>query len=66
MSSVTRQVAEDVRQGRLNRVLEGFEVSPGSASGLINALYLPSHRDSSRIRAFIALVEEILAVPATR
>ncbi|MDU9389994.1 LysR family transcriptional regulator [Pseudomonas sp. zfem002] len=59
-------VAEDVRQGRLNRVLEGFEVSPGSASGLINALYLPSHRDSSRIRAFIAFVEEILAVPATR
>lgn len=53
-------VLDDVRQGRLLRVLEAFEASPGSASCAINALYLPSHRDSSRIRAFVGFLEEIL------
>lgn len=60
-------VAEDVRQGRLVRVLEAFETSPGSASCVINALYLPSHRDSSRIRAFVAFLEEVQgSVPGAR
>ncbi|MEE1922472.1 LysR family transcriptional regulator [Pseudomonas sp. 148P] len=53
-------VDEDVRQGRLVRVLAGFEASPGSASCSINVLYLPGHRESSRIRAFVAFLEEIL------
>jgi len=53
-------VAEDVRQGRLVRVLEGFEASPGSSSCVINVLYLPGHRDSSRVRAFVRFLEEIL------
>ncbi|WEJ74846.1 LysR family transcriptional regulator [Pseudomonas sp. PSE14] len=53
-------VAEDVRQGRLTRVLAGYDASPGGASCLINALYLPNHRGSSRIRAFIAFLEDAL------
>lgn len=53
-------VADDVRQGRLVRVLEAYEANPGTASGKIHALYLPRHRDSSRIRAFVGFLEEIL------
>lgn len=54
-------VREDVSAGRLTRVLEQYEVNPGSASTCINALYLPNHRGSSRISVFIAFLQEILA-----
>lgn len=54
-------VRDDVGQGRLTRVLEQYEVNPGTASTCINALYLPNHRGSSRINVFIEFLEEILA-----
>ncbi|WP_248799209.1 LysR family transcriptional regulator [Pseudomonas sp. MWU13-2105] len=54
-------VAEDVRQGRLTRVLANYEVNPGEANGMINVLYLPNHRGSSRVKVFIAFLEEILS-----
>ncbi|WP_028682633.1 LysR family transcriptional regulator [Pseudomonas chlororaphis] len=54
-------VRDDVGQGRLTRVLERYEVNPGTASTCINALYLPNHRGSSRINVFIEFLEEILA-----
>ncbi|AZF05361.1 LysR family transcriptional regulator [Pseudomonas sp. R5-89-07] len=54
-------VREDVSAGRLTRMLEHYEVNPGSASTCINALYLPNHRGSSRINVFIAFLQEILA-----
>lgn len=54
-------VREDVAAGRLTRLLERYEVNPGSASSCINALYLPNHRGSSRINVFIDFLEEILA-----
>jgi DNA-binding transcriptional LysR family regulator len=54
-------VHEDVSAGRLTRVLEHYEINPGSASTCINALYLPNHRGSSRINVFIAFLQEILA-----
>ncbi|CRL47562.1 LysR family transcriptional regulator [Pseudomonas sp. URMO17WK12:I11] len=54
-------VAEDVRQGRLTRVLANYEANPGDANGMINALYLPNHRRSSRVKVFISFLEEILS-----
>ncbi|WP_248732772.1 LysR family transcriptional regulator [Pseudomonas sp. MWU13-2517] len=54
-------VRDDVARGGLTRVLEQYEVNPGTASTCINALYLPNHRGSSRINVFIAFLEEILA-----
>jgi DNA-binding transcriptional LysR family regulator len=54
-------VRDDVGDGRLTRVLEQYEVNPGTASTCINALYLPNHRGSSRINVFIEFLKEILA-----
>ncbi|MCW8277251.1 LysR family transcriptional regulator [Pseudomonas sp. PCH199] len=54
-------VRDDVGEGRLTRVLEQYEVNPGSASTYINALYLPNHRGSSRVNVFIEFLKEILA-----
>ncbi|MFR0690429.1 LysR family transcriptional regulator [Enterobacterales bacterium AE_CKDN230030158-1A_HGKHYDSX7] len=54
-------VAEEVRSGRLLRLLPGYRAYPGSTVGSINALYPPSLRESSRIRVFVAFLEEILA-----
>ncbi|WP_338524905.1 LysR family transcriptional regulator [Pseudomonas batumici] len=54
-------VAEDVRQGHLTRVLANYEANPGDANGIINALYLPNHRGSSRVKVFISFLEEILS-----
>ena len=53
-------VRDDVAAGRLTRLLEQYEVNPGSASTCINALYLPNHRGSSRINVFIDFLIEIL------
>jgi DNA-binding transcriptional LysR family regulator len=53
-------VRDDVVAGRLVRVLEQYQVNPGTASTCINALYLPNHRGSSRINVFIDFLLEIL------
>jgi DNA-binding transcriptional LysR family regulator len=53
-------VAADVARGTLTRVLADYEVNPDSARSAINALYLPNHRGSKRVNAFIEFLSEIL------
>lgn len=53
-------VRADVSSGRLTRLLEDYEANPGQARTSINALYLPNHRRSRRVNAFIDFLEEIL------
>ncbi|MGJ7548004.1 LysR family transcriptional regulator [Pseudomonas alloputida] len=53
-------VREDVAAGRLVRVFADWQVSPGTANDSINALYLPNHRGSRRVNAFIGFCEGLL------
>lgn len=53
-------VREDVLTGRLQRVLPDWQVSPGTANNSINALYLPNHRGSRRVNAFIDFCAALL------
>lgn len=53
-------VREDVAAGRLLRLLPDWQISPGSASNAINALYLPNHRGSRRVQAFVGFCEALL------
>lgn len=54
-------VAEDVHAGRLVRLLPEYDSYPGTTVGSINVLYPPSLRESSRIRVFVAFLEELMA-----
>ncbi|MFJ4156727.1 LysR family transcriptional regulator [Pseudomonas sp. NPDC089752] len=54
-------VREDVAAGHLQRVFSDWQASPGAANDSINALYLPNHRGSRRVQAFIAFCEQLLA-----
>ena len=54
-------VREDVADGALQRVFGDWQVSPGTANDRINALYLPNHRGSRRVNAFITFCEGLLA-----
>ncbi|MGG7599074.1 LysR family transcriptional regulator [Pseudomonas sp. WC1] len=54
-------VREDVEAGRLQRLFADWTVSPGNANASINALYLPNHRGSRRVMAFVAFCEGLLA-----
>ncbi|MDD1962630.1 substrate binding domain-containing protein, partial [Pseudomonas sp. 39004] len=54
-------VREDVAGGALQRVFADWQVSPGTANDRINALYLPNHRGSRRVQAFIGFCEGLLA-----
>lgn len=53
-------VREDVAAGRLQRLFADWLVSPGTANDSINALYLPNHRGSRRVNAFIGFCEGLL------
>jgi DNA-binding transcriptional LysR family regulator len=53
-------VREDVADGALQRVFGDWQVSPGTANDRINALYLPNHRGSRRVNAFITFCEGLL------
>lgn len=53
-------VDEDIRCGRLTSLFDEFVVNPNSASSAICALYLPNHRGSKRINAFIDFLIELL------
>ncbi|MFP6851227.1 MAG: LysR family transcriptional regulator [Pseudomonas sp.] len=53
-------VKADVTSGRLTRLLEEYEINPGEVRTSINALYLPNHRGSRRVAAFIDFLEELL------
>ncbi|WP_416637679.1 LysR substrate-binding domain-containing protein [Pseudomonas sp. OHS18] len=54
-------VRDDVAGGRLLRLLEPYDISPGSASGAISVLYLPNQRGSRRVAAFVEFLRELLA-----
>lgn len=53
-------VREDVAAGRLQRLFADWQVSPGTANDSINALYLPNHRGSRRVNAFIGFCQGLL------
>lgn len=53
-------VREDVLAGRLQRVFPDWQASPGMANNSINALYMPNHRGSRRVNAFIDFCENLL------
>ncbi|AQY67389.1 LysR family transcriptional regulator [Pseudomonas veronii] len=53
-------VNDDVDSGRLTALFDAFVVNPNSASSAISALYLPNHRGSKRINAFIDFLTELL------
>lgn len=55
-------VREDVADGTLQRVFGDWQISPGTANDRINALYLPNHRGSRRVTAFITFCEGLLAI----
>lgn len=55
-------VDEDINTGRLTKLFEPFQVNPNSASAAISALYLPNHRGSRRVNAFIEFVTQVMAL----
>jgi DNA-binding transcriptional LysR family regulator len=53
-------VDDDIDSGRLTALFDAFVVNPNSSSSAISALYLPNHRGSKRINAFIDFLTELL------
>ncbi|MCW8277258.1 LysR family transcriptional regulator [Pseudomonas sp. PCH199] len=53
-------VDDDIESGRLTSLFDAFVVNPNSASSAISALYLPNHRGSKRINAFIDFLTDLL------
>lgn len=53
-------VNDDIESGSLTALFEPFVVNPNSASSAISALYLPNHRGSKRVNAFIDFLSEVL------
>lgn len=51
---------DDIRSGRLTRLFEPYSINPNSTSSVISALYLPNHRGSKRVNAFIDFLTELL------
>jgi len=54
-------VNDDISSGHLTSLFESLVVNPNSASSAISALYLPNHRGSKRVNAFIDFLSELLA-----
>ena len=53
----------DVESGRLCRLFEPYDVTPGTARSVVTALYLPTQRGSKRVTAFIDFVESLTRTP---
>ncbi|MDB5981650.1 MAG: LysR family transcriptional regulator [Pseudomonas sp.] len=53
-------VNDDVESGHLTALFETFVINPNNASSAISALYLPNHRGSKRVNAFIDFLIELL------
>ena len=49
-------VLPDIQSGRLTKLFEDYEVNPNNAQSSVTALYLPNHRGSKRVKAFIDLL----------
>jgi len=54
----------DVQAGRLTKLFEQYEINPNDTRSSINALYLPNHRGSRRITAFLDFLTSTLALPS--
>lgn len=52
-------IDEDVKAGRLISLFDNFSINPNSTDTSISALYLPNHRLSRRVQAFIEFIKEI-------
>lgn len=50
----------DIVTGQLTRLFEPYTVTPNNAIPAISALYLPNHRGSKRVNAFIEFLEEVM------
>jgi DNA-binding transcriptional LysR family regulator len=53
-------VNDDIGSGDLTSFFESFVINPNDASSAISALYLPNHRGSKRVNAFIDFISELL------
>ncbi|QCG66726.1 LysR family transcriptional regulator [Pseudomonas veronii] len=53
-------VNDDIGSGDLTSLFESFVINPNDASSAISALYLPNHRGSKRVNAFIDFISELL------
>ena len=56
-------VRTDLREGRLVRVLPGYQVNPGLMDVGLHALYQANRRGSQKIRMFVDLLADYLAQP---
>jgi DNA-binding transcriptional LysR family regulator len=54
-------IDQDIEAGRLVELFENSPAYPDNAKGQISALYLPNHRGSTRVKAFIAFMQEIVS-----
>jgi DNA-binding transcriptional LysR family regulator len=54
-------VQADLQDGRLVRVLDGYDVNPGPMDVALHALYQANRRGSQKIRVFVDLLSEHLA-----
>ncbi|MBR8457916.1 LysR family transcriptional regulator [Burkholderia dolosa] len=52
-------IGGDVEAGRLHRLFERYDVTPGTARAVVTALYLPTQRGSKRVTAFVDFVESL-------
>jgi DNA-binding transcriptional LysR family regulator len=50
----------DIVSGQLTRLFEPWAITPNNAIPAISALYLPNHRGSKRVNAFIEFLEEVM------
>ena len=49
-------VLPSIQSGQLTKLFEDYEVNPNDSQSLVTALYLPNHRGSKRVNAFIDLL----------
>ncbi|RZT43003.1 LysR family transcriptional regulator [Cupriavidus agavae] len=52
-------VASDIADGRLKRLFSAWEVTPNQSSSTVTALYLPNHRGSRRVAAFLEFLKTL-------
>jgi DNA-binding transcriptional LysR family regulator len=53
-------IQQDINSGQMISLLTSYQVNPNSSSAAISALYLPNHRGSKRVNAFIDFIREIV------
>jgi DNA-binding transcriptional LysR family regulator len=53
----------DIQAGRLTKLFEQYEINPNNARSSISALYMPNHRGSRRISAFLDFLTNTVVAP---